>query len=631
MAIEKVTLTEKSNIAVYNATTAPKKPKRRDKSDLGPNFVAPDGGWGWVVCIAAGVSNLSLFPPFQQYGLIYRQRMLDLGFTAKETTTIVNIVMSLSSIVGIVNGAMFRRFTFRQVAICGNMLAFFGIFLSAWATTFWQYVLCISVLYGSGLGLSMAATSLAVNTYFKTRRRRATGFTWTITGLGPIIFPHISTMLLVYYGAQGTILIYAAATLNAFVCALTLQPVLWHTKKQKATATTTAVEESKNEANKPLAPANDEDEYKCKYCQYRSQPKRSIFDSQYLFNEDDLETPGYEITEPGTPMMARANDGWFGSKLSLAAEINSTRLRRKVMRQASIRAHTTDLDHEDETGLNKPNYFNRKHEDNERYTSKASVYSKTEDFHCTCAEEKALMQKITDEELKLEQARLKAEEAAEELAKSKMNFYQKVVKFFDLDLLKDFTFVNLVMGMTIMMFAEMNFSVLTPFILNEYGFNNEQISMAMSVLGGMDICVRFLAPFALEKVKLDNRVLFAFGIIAIAIGRLLVTMTSSYYMVLIFFLIIGFGKGFRTIFSPLIIPSYVPLKRLPAASGLQLVFNTIFSLACGPILGLITDATSYTITIHVLNTLTAVAIFLWISESVVRRISGKKRKATVEG
>lgn len=36
------------------------KPKRRDKSDLGENFIAPDGGWGWFVCIAVGVSNVSI-------------------------------------------------------------------------------------------------------------------------------------------------------------------------------------------------------------------------------------------------------------------------------------------------------------------------------------------------------------------------------------------------------------------------------------------------------------------------------------------------------------------------------------------------------------------------------------------
>lgn len=35
-----------------------KKKKRKNRSQLGPNFVPPDGGWGWVVAIAAGFSNV---------------------------------------------------------------------------------------------------------------------------------------------------------------------------------------------------------------------------------------------------------------------------------------------------------------------------------------------------------------------------------------------------------------------------------------------------------------------------------------------------------------------------------------------------------------------------------------------
>lgn len=83
------------------------------------------------------------------------------------------------------------------------------------------------------MGLSMGASSLAVNTYFKKKRRRATGFSWTITGFGPIIFPQISRIALGYYGGQGCIFIFSAIALNAFLSALTFQPVLWHSPKSE--------------------------------------------------------------------------------------------------------------------------------------------------------------------------------------------------------------------------------------------------------------------------------------------------------------------------------------------------------------------------------------------------------------
>lgn len=49
--------------------------------------------------------------------------------------------------------------------------------------------------------------------------------------------------------------------------------------------------------------------------------------------------------------------------------------------------------------------------------------------------------------------------------------------------------------------------------------------------------------------------------------------------------IIGAGKGLRTIFMALVIPSHVPLERLPGASGLQLATSGVLFLILGPVVG----------------------------------------------
>lgn len=49
---------ENDNKSKDCSSKAPK--KRINKADLGPNFVPPDGGWGWFVVIAAGTSNVSV-------------------------------------------------------------------------------------------------------------------------------------------------------------------------------------------------------------------------------------------------------------------------------------------------------------------------------------------------------------------------------------------------------------------------------------------------------------------------------------------------------------------------------------------------------------------------------------------
>lgn len=137
---------------------------------------------------------------------------------------------------------------------------------------------------GIGAGINASANSLAVNTYFKEKRRIATGITWTATGLGPIIFPILIAYLIPEFGVQGTVMIFGGIALMAVACSLVFHPVKWHVKKN-------------NVGDVEIINSQDK---QCEFCLMASKKNRSVFSSQYLYNSDHHSMTGYEIIDPGT-------------------------------------------------------------------------------------------------------------------------------------------------------------------------------------------------------------------------------------------------------------------------------------------------------------------------------------------
>lgn len=95
-----------------------------------------------------------------------------------------------------------------------------------------------------------------------------------------------------FYGVDGTLFIFTGIALNALVCACIFQPVQWHVKKPTRTNT---VEENLM----PLASVP-----KCDYCQMMKKPGPNILSGEYLYNADNAGATGYEIIDPGIPMLS---------------------------------------------------------------------------------------------------------------------------------------------------------------------------------------------------------------------------------------------------------------------------------------------------------------------------------------
>lgn len=171
------------------------------------------------------------------------------------------------------------------------------------------------------------------------------------------------------------------------------------------------------------------------------------------------------------------------------------------------------------------------------------------------------------------------------LKRTNTSLSQKIIKLFDLDLLKDWQFLNLLMGISIAVFAEINFSLLTPLILSDQGYNNISIASFMSTLGIADIIFRFCAPFIGDCLKQTPQVMCIYSFVIAIIGRAMVMFSTSLSQLLGIAVGLGVAKGFRSVYLNLVIPAYLPLERLPSASGIQMVSKGIILILLGPLLG----------------------------------------------
>ena len=95
----------------------------------------------------------------------------------------------------------------------------------------------------------------------------------------------------------------------------------------------------------------------------------------------------------------------------------------------------------------------------------------------------------------------------------------KIAIFFELDLLRDPIYTNIMLGMSIAIFAELNFSVLTPFILADMNLTNEQIATMMSVLAAVDLILRGLAPFIGEWLRKPPRIMYLLSLFLLIMTR----------------------------------------------------------------------------------------------------------------
>lgn len=82
--------------------------------------------------------------------------------------------------------------------------------------------------------------------------------------------------------------------------------------------------------------------------------------------------------------------------------------------------------------------------------------------------------------------------------------------------------------------------------------------------------------------------------------------------------VLGAAKGLRKVYMWLVVPDYVPIEKLPTASGIDLFLRGICILTGGAFIGILRDITgNYATCILVMNGVMLITLLLWTAEMFI--------------
>lgn len=330
--------------------------------------------------------------------------------------------------------------------------------------------------------------------------------------MGPVIMPQIIAIILPLYGLEGSLLLYVGLALIAAMCSSLYHPVQWHVKKPDKLV-------GDNPASNDIA-------IECDYCALTERREQQNFIlSQYLHNDDDLNVTSAQNSDDSN--RTSSNNLSLSAKERDSPNVSETKIGELSQDVSSAQSHETSKD--PSIAITFRNAIEQMPSIAEQQLSVDSTIPTRILVDDASTKNKELVKNgdrvLTDMNIMDActcKKRHPANETADDIAREETKRYtlwQKIVKFFDLDLLLDFTYLNLMVGVTLGEFVELNFSLLTPFVLAEWNFTKPEIATILSILGGVDISVRFFVPFIAEKIGWDNKTFFLMGIMGMALGR----------------------------------------------------------------------------------------------------------------
>lgn len=560
--------------------------EEEDDDDDDYEMVPPDGGWGWLVLAGSMLVNILVPGTIKSFGVLFVEFLEAFQASPSAAAWIPALCYFLYSSLGPLSSILSVKYSYRTVTIIGGTFAAAGMIITYWATSVNFLYVSYGVLVGTGAGLSFPPTVYIVTSYFVRLRGLANGLCISGSALGSIILPPVLRYLLVNFGYRGACLIMGGITLNVWVAAIFYQPVEKHMKRvkkvkqvEKLVGDDTIMEESetnedpeigqsRGSAIKPKFMITGDDtpiatptlEHKSPDI-FRFNPKNGMIDgfarsvsaaavpASYL--KDDLNSRQRKIS---TPIKEEHRNLTFSSQLNAGDShvrlnrLNSIRGRppRRSPSTSSFQYISTPY-HGSTLSTHQPREF----------ASHLSLRSIAESFKPS------------------------SKQAGEKSKESTGN------KYFDLSLLKDPTYLVILISNSTNAIGYTNFIILLPAYASTLGFDKNLAAYLLSIVSTLDLVGR-IGGSALSDTNLIPKTWYFVGGLSISgLALAMLPIATSYSMVSVFCALFGLASGTYVGITAIIMAEMLGTERLTSSYGISLFVNGILQLIGPPICGII--------------------------------------------
>ncbi|KAJ8736105.1 hypothetical protein PYW08_006761 [Mythimna loreyi] len=194
-------------------------------------YVAPDGGWGYLVAISAIISFSSTRAFFGSFGMIYDDFINELSIGSVGITMASGIFRISNALSGFFTSALLKQMSMRWLAFVASIIFAFGTLGTVIMTSTFMFYFTVGICKGIGFGILFNLSCTIMNDYFVEKKVLIMSFVQSVTGINAMVAPIFVKWSIEQYGSRGTLLLIGGLSLHNFVAVLLMQPVRWHMRK----------------------------------------------------------------------------------------------------------------------------------------------------------------------------------------------------------------------------------------------------------------------------------------------------------------------------------------------------------------------------------------------------------------